>query len=451
MALPKIGGMPGFAILWFSQASSFLGGSMAGFAITLWIYQQSGKATPVTLLEFFSVLPMVLFSMIAGVMVDRYSRRLMIIIADIASLIANAILVAIFVMGRLEVWHLYVAGFVVGLFQTFQWPAVSAAVTLMVEKKHYARTASMLNIAAQFSGVLAPIVAGALMGLVGLSGVLGLSLLACTVSVLGIICVDIPAGRGEQAEKAESMSADIRESLQFLAQRKPLLAVQSLFLLGNFFFALSFALLGPFILARSNNDALLFSSVMTTSAVGGIAGSCLIAFTGGMRNRITSINFGWTGGALLGLLVMGMADSRAGWMCGAFMEAFLMSFVNAGNQSLWQSKVPAHLQGRVFGLRRLIAQIVVPVSGLIGGPLADHILEPAMRADGWLAPWFGRVVDVGPGGGIGLLFVASGLAVALTNLGTLFVPMVRHADTLVPDAEVPEQRLANVGAKIQTA
>ncbi len=433
MVIPKISGMPGFAVLWLSQASSLLGGSMAGFAITLWICQQTGKATPVTMLEFYSVLPMVIFTLFAGVLVDRHSRRLLLILGDVASLVINIFIALLFVTGHLEVWHLYISAFVVAIFQTFQWPALSAIVTGMVDKTQYARTASMLNVAVQFSGIFAPILAGTMMSLVGLSGVLVLTLLACAFSVLGTFCVDIPEVQRDTCGPAPSVKEDLRESFRFLASRKPLLYVQALFLFGNFFFALSFALLGPYILGRSGNDALMYSSVVTASAVGGIAGSCLIATTGGIRDRVTSINFGWAGGALLGLVVMGLADSRLGWMCGSFLESFLMSFVSSANQSLWQSKVPSHLQGRVFSLRRLIAQMVVPLSSLIAGPLVDHLLEPAMLEGGVLAAWFGGLIRPGHGAGIGLLFVISGLAVGLVNLLTLFVPVIRHADSLVPD------------------
>ena len=441
MGFPKFKGMPGFIALWLGQAFSLLGGSMALFAVTLWIYQRTGQATPVAMLGFFSLAPVVLFGLFTGALVDRHNRRLMILMSDLASLVVNLFLIAFVLSGSLAVWKLYAAAFVLGSFQTFQWPATSAAVTLMVDKKHYARAASLLEMAGMSSGVLAPLLAGSLLGFFGLGGVLGVTALGSVLAIVSIFCVDLPAQRPSQGAHPPLLR-DVKDGFAYLLRRPPLIGVQSTFLLGNFFFTLSYSLLGPYVLARTGNNALAFATVQTAGAVGGLAGYGLIALLGGPKRRVSGILMGWAGCGLAGLCVIGAGPAIPFWIAGSFLESALGSLNYSSNQALWQSKVTPEFQGRVFAVRRLIAMGINPLASLLAGPLADRVLEPALRPGGALVPSLGPVFGVGPGSGMGLLFVVCGFATALVGLVAWFVPVIRHAESLIPDHDqIPAEGL----------
>jgi MFS transporter, DHA3 family, macrolide efflux protein len=435
---PRLTGMPGFVLLWLGQAFSLLGGSMALFAYTLWIYQRTGQATPVAMLGFFNLAPMVLFGLFTGALVDRHDRRLMLLMSDMASLLVSLFLIAFALSGSMDLWKIYTAAFVLGTFQTFQWPATSATVTLMVDKKHYARAASLLEMAGMSSGILAPLLAGALLGFVGLSGVLCGTALGSALAITSIFFIELPPQR--LTESRSTLWSEVKDGFSYLLKRPPLLGVQSTFLLGNFFFTLSYSLLGPFVLAKTGNNALRFASVQTAGAIGGLVGYALIAALGGPRNRILGILIGWAGGGLLGLCVIGTGPTFPFWMAGSFMASAMGCLDYTSNQSLWQSKVAPELQGRVFAVRRLIAMGVNPLASLIAGPLADRVLEPAMRPGGSLVPLLGPIFHTGPGSGIAILFACCGLAIALVGLIAWFIPLIRHAESLIPDHdEVPEE------------
>ncbi len=108
--------------------------------------------------------------------------------------------------------------------------------------------------------------------------------------------------------------------------------------------------------------------------------------------------------------------------------------VNASNQSIWQSKVPQDVQGRVFSIRRLIAWVSTPLATLVVGPLADKVMEPAMQSGGPLAQVFGNFFGVGPGAGMAMLVVFSGLAMTLVGFGSYLVPVVRDVEVRMPEA-----------------
>jgi len=432
----KIGGMRGFLLLWLGQAFSLLGGSMALFAVTLWIYQRTGQATPVALLGFFNLAPMVLFGLFTGALVDRHDRRWMILMSDLASLVVNLFLIAFALSGSLAVGQLYVAAFVLGTFQTFQWPATSAAVTVMVEKKHYARAASLLEMAGMSSGILAPLLAGSLLGFIGLGGVLGLTALGSLLAIVSVFFIAMPPQNLGAEGTRPSLLLEVKEGLLYIVRRPPLVGLQSTFTLGNFFFTLSYSLLGPFILAKTHNNALAFGWVETAGAVGGLAGSGLIALLGGPRNKVFGILAGWVGVGLTGLLVIGLGSALPYWILGSFMGSALGSLNYTSNQALWQSKVPPDLQGRVFAVRRLIGMGFSPLASLAAGPLADRLLEPAMRQGGALVPLLGPIFGVGPGSGIAIVFAGCGLATALVGIVAWFVPFTRNTESLIPDHDV---------------
>ena len=110
-----------------------------------------------------------------------------------------------------------------------------------------------------------------------------------------------------------------------------------------------------------------------------------------------------------------------------------MPIINGSNQAIWQSKVAPDLQGRVFSIRRLIAWFVNPVAMLIAGPLADFVMEPSMQVNGSLAGIFGPLVGTGPGAGMSLIFIFTGLMAMLVGLGGYTVRNVREAELLLPD------------------
>jgi DHA3 family macrolide efflux protein-like MFS transporter len=107
--------------------------------------------------------------------------------------------------------------------------------------------------------------------------------------------------------------------------------------------------------------------------------------------------------------------------------------LNGSSQAIWQAKVAPDGQGRVFATRRLIAQISAPAAMLIAGPLADYVFEPAMMPNGALSDMFAWLVGAGPGAGMGLMLVISGLLGTAVGLGGYAFRVVRDAEDILPD------------------
>src|SRR5688500_4147003 len=143
---PRPTGMFAFTIVWLGQLVSLLATQMTNFALTIWVYEETQSVTALAIQQVFFITPFLIISPLAGVWVDRYNRKLMMMLSDIGAGVATIALLILQANNALEVWHLYAAAAIMGLFNAFQWPAFSAAITLMVPKSQYGRANGMWSL-----------------------------------------------------------------------------------------------------------------------------------------------------------------------------------------------------------------------------------------------------------------------------------------------------------------
>ena len=427
--------MVAFTTVWLGQAISLLGTSMSGFGLTIWAYEVTGQATALALVGFFFIAPMVAFSPIAGAIVDRSNRKLMMMISDLAAGVTTIAVLALYGTGQLQIWHLYITSFITGTFQTFQWPAYSAAITLMLPKEQYGRANGMIELAGASSNIFAPLLAGALLGVIGLTGILAIDIVTFVVAVGALLLVHVPQpARTEVGKQAQgSIWKESAYGFRHIFARPSLLGLQIVFMLGNFFSTLGYTVMAPMILARTGNDAVVFGATQTAGAIGGVVGGLAMSAWGGTKRRVHGVLSGWGVSSLLGQTLMGLGRALPVWATAGFFGAFFSPIINGSNQAIWMAKVEPDVQGRVFATRRLIAWLVSPIATLAAGPLADYVFEPAMREGGGLTGTFGWLVGTGPGAGMSLMILLSGLAAALVGFGAYGVRAVRDAESILPD------------------
>src|SRR5688572_33436778 len=131
--------MRAFTAICAGQTFSLLGTGMSGFALVIWAYLETGQATTLALAAFFRFAPTVILSPIAGALVDRWNRKLVMMLSDLAAGLSTIAVLLLYLMDSLEIWHLLVTGAFAGAFQAFQFPAYSAAISTMLPKQHYGR------------------------------------------------------------------------------------------------------------------------------------------------------------------------------------------------------------------------------------------------------------------------------------------------------------------------
>jgi DHA3 family macrolide efflux protein-like MFS transporter len=443
-------GMRAFSIIWIGQLISLLGTIMTGFALSFWAWEITGKATALAVVGFFNFGPTVLFSPVAGALVDRWNRRLVMMLSDLAAGLATIAILLLYATDNLQIWHLCVTGAFTGAFQAFQWPAYSAAVTVMIPKEQYARASGMLSLAQSASGIFAPVLAGALLGPIdifgimvidiGISGILAIDIVTFVVAVGTLLFVHIPQPETTEAGRTGqgSLWQESVYGFRYIFGRPSLLGLQLVFFAVNLVAVFGGTVQNPMILARTGNDAAILGSVRSISGAGGVAGGLLLSAWGGPKRRVHGVLTGMIFASLLGTLLMGLGQGLLVWAIAAFAGMFAIPIINGSNQAIWQVKVPPDVQGRVFATRRLIAQITAPLAMLMAGPLADQVFEPAMMPEGSLADTFGGLLGTGPGAGMALMFVISGVLGTLVGLSGYAFRVVRDAEDILPDHGSPE-------------
>ena len=429
-----LSGMRGFAVVWVGQLVSLLGTGMTRFALTIWAWQVTGEATALALVGFFSFAPSILMSPVAGAIVDRSNRKVVMMISDAAAGLATAAVLLLHASGRLEIWHLYVTGAFTGAFQAFQFPAYSAAVTMMVDKEQYARANGMIGLAGSASNIVAPILAGVLIGTIGITGVMAFDVSTFVVAIGALLLVPIPQPpSSEEKSGSRSLWRDSVYGFRYIYERPSLLGLQLIFLAVNLALSLSFTLFAPMVLTRTGNDTVILGTVQSAFGIGGVVGGLIISTWGGPRRKVNGVIFGMALNFVFGQMLMGLGRGPVVWAMAAFSTLVLLPIVNGCSQAIWMSKVPPEVQGRVFATRRLIAQISNPLGTILAGPLADYVFSPAMMPGGALAQTFGWLVGTGPGAGMSLMFLFTGTMGLIISIVAYSFSSIRNVEKILPD------------------
>ena len=397
---------------------------MTNFAITIWAWDVTGQATPLSLILVGTQIPRLLISPFAGVWVDRFNRKYLMLLGDSVAGLSTIALLGLFLTEHLHIWHLYISGAVNGLFGYVQGLAYSASVSLMVPKQHYARASAFESLQLSGSYVFAPAIAGAVYAITGLSGILAIDLMTFVVAIATLSFVSVPhtAQTSQSPQDPTSLNTVLQQltfGLRYLWSRPSLIVFLSFLLISNFIDSASFTILPAMVLARSGNNATIVGTLFSFFGMGGLLGGITLSIWGGPKRRIHGVLIAsaiWK----MGLIVLALAQYTSTKIGTALVSGFCSPFPSSLSQAIWRIKVEPDVQGRVFSTRFLLTQLATPLGALISGPLADHIFEPAMQPGGHLSQVFGGIFGVGLGAGMALqmtFFASCGVLIAVGGYG----------------------------------
>lgn len=427
-------GMWAFTIVWIGQVVSLQGSAMTAFALTLWAWLITGEATALALVGFFSFVPTLLVSPFAGALIDRWNRKFVMMLSDLGAVLSTIVVLLLFSTGNLQIWHLYVTGAFAGAFGAFQFPAYSAAVTTMVSKEQYGRASGMLSTAQFASNIFAPVLAAILLGTIGIAGILTIDVFTFSVAIGSLLLVHVPQPvvTEEGRRSRGNLWKESFYGFRYILDRPSLLGLLLIFFGVNLVATFGFTLFSPMVLARTGNDQIALGIVQSAIGVGGVVGSVVLSIWGGPKRKIHGVLSGLIL-AMLGILLIGFGRDLYVWASAAFLAMFFIPIIQGSSQAIWQAKVAPDVQGRVFASRAFIATVSRPAALLLVGPLADHVLEPAMMPGGGLASILDWLVGTGPGAGMSLMFIIAGALGMLVGLTGYAFRVIRNVEDIMPD------------------
>ncbi|MCT7952153.1 MFS transporter [Ancylothrix sp. C2] len=418
-----------FIQIWLGQTASIIGSSMSGFALTIWVWESTNQATALALFIFFAQLSRILIAPVAGILVDRWNRKFLMIISDAVSALLTLIILLLYVNQSLQVWHLYLAGAISGFFEQFQQLAYSTTITTMVPEKHYSRASSLSFLAIYSASIIAPTLAGVLYSVIGLNGIFLIDLATFTIAISTVLFVKIPqpAITPHPNSTRPHLLEELSFGFRYIAKSPSLVAL--LVSVSLFWFAhdIGAALYSPMILARTAADPRILGNILSAAGVGGVVGASVISIWGGPKQRIRGFLLGIVGTGF-SKTVFGLAQVISIWIPAQFFSSLNFPIVGTSNEAIWLAKVEPEVQGRVFATRAVCIQIASAIGLLIAGPLADRIFEPAMQPGGFLAVIFGGIVGTGAGAGMAFLYAISSFGLFLIGAGGYFYRPLRNME-----------------------
>jgi DHA3 family macrolide efflux protein-like MFS transporter len=424
-------GLRTYYVLLVAQAISLLGSQISGLAVSIAVFRQTGHATPLALVAFFSVAPRMVLGGFAGAVADRFDRRRIMLLANVGYVVSSGLLLASFASGAFQLWHLYGLVLVSALCAAIEGPAFQASVVMLVPDSHRDRANAIGMIGGPAAGVLAPTIAGLLYALIGVVGSISLDIASFVVALvaLAVVRIPMPAQTVEGHAMRASVWRQAFDGFRYLGARPALLGLCGCFSVTSFLVLGVLVLNVPYILDRTGNVAVL-GVVLGALNFGALAGAITMAVCGGTRPRIHTV--------MLGVVVVSAFLALAGVSRGAlsvgaslFMLMFAIPFIEAAAMSIFQAKTAPDLQGRVFASISQITALLRPAAYLIAGPLADRVFEPARERPLWRSvAW---LVGAGQGAGIGLMFVTAGTLALFLGLAFYGIPGIRRMETTLPD------------------
>jgi len=424
-------GMGTFTWLWSGQLLATFGTAMTRFALTIWAFNRTGQVTTLALLGFFNSGAYVLFSPMAGVLVDRWPRKWVIVAADAATALVTAGLLGLFAAGQLEIWHVYVAGVLSNALGAFQEPAFRASVSVLVPKTQLTRANAMLSLADDGSRMFAPMLAGVLLLVVSAGGIMAVDVITCLLAAVSVLVNRIPQPKASAEGKAArgGWAHELTFGFRYIAQRPGLLGILVIFTVVNLFAALTYyGVLSAMILARSGHSQVALGTVQSMLGVGGVVGGVLLSVWGGPRRRLPAFLLTTAASFALGDMLLAVGRTLPAWAVAAFFSSVFIPFILSCYESIWQAQVAHDIQGRVLAAKNMVQVGSMPIGYLAAGILADRVFEPAMAAGGRLAGTFGNLVGTGPGAGMGLMFACTCVLGLATSLSGFLFPAIRHVE-----------------------
>lgn len=441
-------GLKTFTVIWIGQFISTIGSGLSGFALGVWLYQETGSTTLFAISMFVYFLPTVVFAPFAGVITDRFDRRVVMLLADSLAGVGTVSVAILYFTGNLAVWHIYVVHVFYSVANTLQWPAYAAATSQLVPKKHLGRASGMNQIGDAVSNLIAPAAAGALYVTLGLEVILAADIITYLVAIGTLLAVRFPKVRATATgeESKESFWSEVLFGWRYLVTRKGFIRLQVILAGLNFCISVTLPLFTPMILEMAGPDTLGYMTSII--GIGLLLGTLVMSIWGGPRRHIFG-TYAFESLFGLSILLTGVSEWIVLIVAARFLGMFALPLANGNTQAIWLSKVPQDIQGRVFSARRMISFSIIPIAYLLAGPLSEKFFIPALAEGGALVDSVGRWFGTGPERGMGLMFVFFGAVYLLLCLGILLNKHVRRIELDLPDADPAEpQELAPAASEM---
>ena len=423
--------MKKFTTIWLGQLVSILGTGMTRFALIVYVFQETTSVISTVLVSVFSLVPFIIASLFSGPIIDRYSRKWIMIFSDLSAGLCTLLLFVFFMQNNLSFAMVLLCQMIAGAAEAFQVPAYTASISTLITKKNYNKANSMRSFSSYASKLLAPILAGFLYSIAGLEVIFIIDFLTFLVGVFALLLVSFPKGKPlEKTYTKQGFLQAYKESFAQIKKVDGLLHLMVVFLIINLLSGITyFGILPAFVMTKTG-DNLIFGWVEFFLGFGGILGSLLVFLLPVPKKKTRVLFLALLFSFLLGDLAFAILDSHISWYFAAALTSICVVVIMANETNIWQSKIASSLQGRIFTVKYTINLISLPIGYLIGGVLAEYMFEPIFAAENVLSQFFFPIVERGAGSGMAFMFLLTSIFGILLSIYGLFSSNIRSLDII---------------------
>ncbi len=368
-----------FFTIWSGQQLSQVGTTIGRFALIWWLTRETGSAVVLANATMLALAPSILLMPFVGPLIDRWNRRLLILLSDTFIALVSLWLAYLFWSGTMQIWHVYAVMLLRSLGSVFHGPAFSASIPLMVPKSHLVRISGMGSTLNGINGIIGPGLGALCMELLPLHGIMLIDVFTAILAIAPLLLLAIPQPDAKHIESIRSASyfVNLKEGFRFVLQWPGLLMLVGGVALIKIVISPALSLTPLLIFEHFGRTSVEYGMCQSLGGAGIILGGFILTAWGGFKRKIFTILMGLTGLGL-GVSLMGFLSPDVFWpllALFAFVGMMTVAF-NAPTGAILQASIPKHIQGRVFSLFGCLVSLTTPIGLAIAGPLAERVGVP---------------------------------------------------------------------------
>ena len=360
-----------FFIIFAGQTVSLVGSRLVQFSLVWWLTQQTGSANVLAFASIMAILPQAILGPFAGVLVDRWNRKRVMLFADTGIALVTVVLALLYASGMIQIWHIYALMFIRSLGGAFHWTSMQASTSLMVPREQIARVAGLNQSVSGIASIVAPPMGALLIEILPIQYVLGIDVVTAVFAIVPLLVIHVPQPP-KQLSKAKTVLEDMRGGLNYVIEWKGLLIIMVMSLTINLLISPAFSLLPLLITGYFKGGALELAWIQSANGLGMILGGLLLGIWGGFKSRVKTA---FVALVIAGFSILSFSQTPPDVFPLAVVSIFIFGVTNSiANSSFFaalQTLVPPEVQGRVFTLAMAASTIAQPIGLAVAGPVSE--------------------------------------------------------------------------------
>ena len=366
-----------FKRLWFGQIISILGSEIVQFALIWWITIETESAFFLSLSMFLAFIPAILIGPFAGVLVDKWDKKKLIVITDLLQAITTVMLILSFYLGFGNIWYIIGLNFLRAIFQSFHSPALMTIVSLMVPKEKLTRINGISQLATAISQMLGPIFGALLMAVIPkIENILWIDVITFLFAVSLLIKVKIPKiePKVKDSKSDQTFKAKFKEGFQIIRNVKGMTTILFLAMLANFLLMPINTQFSLFIYRDHSGTEMDMAFVSAGMQFAIVAGAITSSAKKEWKNKVNIFLLGMLF-VFIGIAIIALAPDQQFWVMfvGSLIGFFGLPLLQTMLRTIVQVTIPPEAMGRVGSILRLMTSVAMPLGIILSGPIADLI------------------------------------------------------------------------------